>query len=131
MAQDHPTAFDNVATRKTIICELNDTLRGNITQPGHNRIVMTAGVAALIGDVSLFRGFRKRAELLRLVRDFDTFDGDNDPHGEHDFGILPFEDATLYWKIDYYDRALAFGSDDPANPAVTTRVLTILLAEEY
>jgi len=74
MAQDHPTAFDNVATRKTIIRELNDTLRGNITQPGHNQIVMTAGVAALIGDVSLFRGFRKRAELLRLVRDFDTFE---------------------------------------------------------
>lgn len=131
MAHDHPTAFDGAPSRKTIIRDLNDTLRTNITNPGHNRVVMTAGVAALIGDVSLFRGFRKRAELLRRVRDFDTFDEDNDPHGEHDFGIVPFEGAQLYWKIDYYDRALAYGSDDPADPAVTTRVLTILLSQEY
>ena len=116
---------------KPTITALNDALRANITNPGHDRIVMTAGVAALIGDVSLFRCFHKRAELLRAVHDFDTFTTDNDPHREHDFGRFLFDGATLYWKIDYYDRALEYGSDDPVDPDVTTRVLTILLAEEY
>lgn len=102
-----------------------------MTNPGHNRVVITPGVAALIGDVSLFRCFHKRAELLRTVRDFDTFDTDNDPYGEHDFGRFAFEDAMLYWKIDYYDRAIEFGSENPTDPDVTTRVLTILLADEY
>ena len=113
------------------IAGLNDALRADITNPGHNRIVMTAGVATLIGDVSLFRCFHKRAELLRTVRDFDTFSADNDPHGEHDFGRVAFDDVTLFLKIDYYDRAMEYGSENPANPDVTTRVLTILLAEEY
>ena len=92
---------------------------------------MTAGVAALIGEVALFRGFRRRAEILRIVRDYDSFTPDNDPIGEHDFGRFEFEDAILYWKIDYYDLELAYGSADAANPEVTTRVLTILLADEY
>jgi hypothetical protein len=32
--------------------------------------------------------------------------------------------------IDYHDKTLEHGSDDPANPEVTTRVLTITLASE-
>jgi len=128
---DTNASRSSLTVAKATIAALNDALRADITSPGHNRIVMTAGVAALIGDVSLFRCFQKRAELLRTVRDFDTFTADNDPHDEHDFGRFAFDNATLYWKIDYYDRALEYGSDDPADPEVTTRVLTILLAEEY
>jgi hypothetical protein len=112
------------------IARLNDLLRETITTPGHNRVVITIGIAALIGDVALFRGFRKRAELLRSVRDFDTFNHGNDPYGEHDMGSFAFEDTACLWKIDYYSRDLSAGSEDPADPSRTVRVLTIMRADE-
>lgn len=113
------------------IARLNDWLRDNITSPGTNRVVMTQGIAALVGDVALFRGFRKRAELLRTVRDFDAFDRDNDPHGHRDLGAFEFEGTACLWKIDYYDLELVFGSEDPADPFKTVRLLTILRADEW
>ena len=112
------------------IARLNDGLRETITNPGTNRVVMTAGVAALIGDVALFRGFRKRAELMRSVRDFDAFDCGNDPYGEHDMGSFTFEDTPCMWKIDYYNHDLSGGSENPADPVRTVRVLTIMRADE-
>ena len=41
------------------------------------------------------------------------------------------ERERVFWKLDYYDRDLRFGSEDAANPAVTRRVLTIMLSDEY
>jgi hypothetical protein len=38
---------------------------------------------------------------------------------------------TIFFKIDYFDKALASHSPDPADPSVTERVITIMLAEEY
>lgn len=128
---DRPVSPAPAVDRISIIATLNDALRQNLTQPGHNRLVMTLGVQDLIGDVSLFRNFRARAELLRAIRDYDEFGVDVDPHGERDFGRFTFRGAALYWKIDYYDRALDFGSPDPAEPQATTRVLTVLLTSEY
>jgi hypothetical protein len=113
-------------TSQTVrIAELNDRFRkGDRSIPG--RIVQTIGIEALIsGDPS------KSAFLLAAIRSFDRFTADNDPHGEHDFGSLEFEGEKLFWKIDYYDPALEFGSDDPADPDKTSRVLTVMLAEEY
>jgi hypothetical protein len=69
--------------------------------------------------------------ILDAVAKFDTFDESNDPYGEHDFGALEIEGERLFWKIDYYDRNLSAHSPDPADPSVTTRVLTIMLADEY
>ena len=112
------------------IARLNDSLREHITAPGNNRVVMTAGIADLVGDVALFRSFRKRAELLRLVRDYDRFDHAIDPYGEHDMGSFEFEGTPCFWKIDYYDAALTAGSEDPSDPIKTVRVLTIMRAEE-
>lgn len=113
------------------IARLNDELRQNLLSPGHNRVVMTRGIADLIGDTGQFVGYRRRAELLRLVRDYEDFSPDNDPYGEHDLGVFAFVDAHCFWKIDYYDGALSNGSEHPADPNVTVRVLTILLVEEY
>ena len=62
---------------------------------------------------------------------FSAFTPENDPHGEHDFGSFALAGRKLFFKIDYFDATMQFGSEDPADPAKTTRVLTIMLAEEY
>ena len=104
------------------IRELNDALR---TLRGEGRIMFTAGIAALPQE--------EQAAILDRVFAFCDFTPDNDPYDEHDFGSFEHAGKTIFWKIDYYDRArkFGFGSPDPANEAVTTRVLTVLLAEEY
>jgi hypothetical protein len=35
------------------------------------------------------------------------------------------------FEIDYYDASIEFGSEDPADLSKTTRVLTIMLAEDW
>jgi len=68
---------------------------------------------------------------LDAVRHFDGFTPGNDPYGEHDFGSFNIAGRSLFWKIDYYDPSLRYGSEDPASPALTRRVLTVMLASEY
>ncbi|XHE11789.1 DUF3768 domain-containing protein [Agrobacterium deltaense] len=72
-----------------------------------------------------------QSSIVEAVQTFDSFTPDNDPLGEHDFGAVTIEGHRVFWKIDYYDPTMQYGSEDPANPAVTERVLTIMLAEEY
>ena len=104
------------------IRDLNDRFRKTL-DPTLGRMLLTAAVDALPSDV--------RAKAIRTVATFDVFSADNDPHGEHDFGSFELCDDKFFWKLDYYDRNLEFGSDDPADPSKTTRVLTLMLAEEY
>jgi hypothetical protein len=106
--------------KTTRIRELNDEFRRTFAG---GRVVMTAGVNALPEPV--------RATVLHKVRTFEAFDRGNDPHGEHDFISVEHDGARYFGKIDYYDAHLRHGSEDPADPAQTTRVLTIMLAEEY
>lgn len=65
---------------------------------------------------------------MAAVGAFETFDADDDPHGERDFGALAIRGERPFWKIDYYDLGLEYGL---ADPAITRRVLTLMLAEEY
>jgi len=105
------------------IAALNDAFRQapGLSQAG--RVLFTAGVSDLGVEFSHL--------ALGLVRRFDKFNADNDPYGEHDFGSIELHGRKLFWKIDYYDRDLEWSSPDPADPTVTTRVMTIMLAEEY
>jgi Protein of unknown function (DUF3768) len=72
-----------------------------------------------------------KAEALVQVAHFWDFTADNDPHGEHDFGSFTLVGRKFFWKIDHYDKRCEFGSEDPSDPEKTTRVLTLMLAEEY
>ena len=72
-----------------------------------------------------------RNRMINLVRYFEDFNNDNDPYWEHDFGSIEFDKIKTFFKIDYYDKDKKYGSQDPSNPSVTSRVMTIMLAEEY
>jgi hypothetical protein len=107
-------------SRSAVIRDANDAFRRSFVG---GAILISAGVEALPPE------FRKT--LMQRVREFDAFNADNDPHEEHDFGEIRFDDDTFLFKIEYYDRDMAMHSPDPADSAVTTRVLHILRVEEY
>jgi Protein of unknown function (DUF3768) len=113
-------AMTTVARKTECIRVLNDNFRTTFIG---GQVVMTHGVSELPMDV--------KAEVLLAVRSFSNFTGDNDPYGEHDFGFFAVAGDTFYWKIDYYDLECRYGSENPADPEKTTRVLTIMLAAEY
>lgn len=102
--------------------KLNDLFRDTLL-PTLGKVVVTAGINAK-GE-----GFKQKA--IGAVIEFKDFTEDNDPYGEHDFGAFDLDGEKLFWKIDYYDHEMQGGSDDPADPAKTVRVLTIMLADEY
>jgi len=103
------------------IAQLNDQCRKAMGIAG--KLVQTAGVCALPPEV--------QSTIREKVETFDAFTPDNDPYGERDFGVINHEGIRVFWKIDYYARDLCHGSEDPADPSQTVRVLTIMLAEEY
>jgi hypothetical protein len=102
----------------TIIAALNDHARQSFRGC---RVKITQGIQAL-KDVNT---------VLRQVQQFDAFTTLNDPYGEHDFGLFRYAAETVFWKFDYFDVDLTMHSPDPSNPTVTTRVLTVMLADEY
>ena len=102
------------------IRELNDALR---TGAQGGEIVQTQGVNEL--------PYRARLKAVLEIVTFEEFTEENDPHGEHDFGAVEADGFKVFWKIDYYDKSGGNGSEDPADPELTKRVMTIMLAEEY
>jgi hypothetical protein len=102
------------------IAFLKDGLRRTFAR---GKVVMTEGVAALPESAL--------TQVLERVRHFDEFTTDNDPRGEHDFGSFVLGGVPYFFKIDLYDPSMEGGSEDPADPDKTTRVLTIMRADEY
>ena len=75
-------------------------------------LAMTSGVAALGEEVM--------AQALLKVRQFDQFNEDNNPWGEHDFGAFGIAGERFFFKID--DHGMVDGY---------RLVLTIMLDYEY
>ncbi len=107
-------------TNTNRISELNDRFR---TTGLGGQVLLTRGIA----DLDLLA----QVAIVQKVREFDSFKKANDPYGEHDFGSFDHDGMKIFWKIDYYDTSLEYGSEDPSDPEQTARVLTIMLASEY
>ena len=104
----------------TDIKTLNDNLRKHLIG---GKIVLTQGIEA--------KTYEEIAEIMLKIRHFSHFTPDNDPYNEHDFGSFDYNGEMIYFKIDYYDKNYQYLSEDPSNPDVTNRVMTVMLASEY
>ena len=110
-------AAQNDAFRRSILCTTP------VADAPQGQFVMTRGVAALGPDVQL--------ELTRRVATFDGFNANSDPQGWHEMGVIEFDGATVWFKLDLYDVDYKYGSPEPSDPEQTRRVLTLLLPSEY
>jgi hypothetical protein len=106
--------------RTARICALNDQLR---QYRNGGRVMLTRGVIELGSNV--------QDRILERIATFDNWDADNDPYSEHDFGMIEIDGTEIMFKIDYFDCNMEYGSEDPANPELTMRVMTIMRADEY
>ena len=102
------------------IRELNDAFRRTFRG---GKVLVTSSVDALPDCV--------KANALLKVSTFASFEDDHFAYSEHDFGSFELVGRKFLWKINYYDALLERGSEDPADPEKTTRVLTLMLAEDY
>lgn len=111
---------DTILIDSQQIAHLNDRFRRTLLG---GRVLLTAGISSLPEN--------DQQAILAQVQAFNAFNTHNDPYGEHDFGCFAYQNQRIFWKMDYYDPTLTYGSDNPADPDCTIRVLTVMLAEEY
>lgn len=104
----------------TDIATLNDNFRRSFEG---GEVLLSAGIAAMNSE--------DKANIVSLVQNFDNFNENNDPYGEHDFLSFDYKGDKILAKIDYYDLNNQYMSENPANPDITNRVLTIMTVYEY
>lgn len=111
-------------SKSATIAALNDQCRQALGMRPGCRGVQTQGIACLPTQTQLL--------IRQRVAGFSAFTEGDDPYGEHDFGAIDLpEVGKVYWKIDCYAPDMEHGSEDPADPTQTVRVLTVMLASEY
>lgn len=105
-----------------IIGELNDQFRQGD---------MSLGIYLKTPEVRALT-FEQQDELLELVRGSNWFsDNCNEPDYERDFGKVTLDGKGYYWQIEYKDPSLTQASEEPANPNVTKRTMTLMREDEY
>ena len=116
-------------SKQELIAQQNDMFRknfGDSEKAKHSikgKYTVTQGIAHLSPEEQL--------TIVQKVRNFDDFNENNDPYGEHDMGIFKQNAQSIYWKIDYYDLNYHYGSADPSDLNQTRRVLTVMFSHEY
>ena len=102
------------------IATLNDNFRRSFI---NGEVLLSAGIAAMSSE--------DKANIVSLVQNFNDFTPSNDVYGEHDFGTFDYKGEKILWKIDYYDLNNKYHSEDPSNPYITNRILTIMTVYEF
>lgn len=98
--------------------KLNDLIRKSVPIiPKPHRLALTEGVSHLTEE--------EFQELFHKIRTFKSFDGNNDPYHEHDFGKVSVNGIDYFWKIDYFNSDITYHDENGI------RNLTIMLASEY
>jgi hypothetical protein len=87
------------------------------------RVVMTAAVKVLPVEL--------RAAAIVAMQAHTVFAKDDDPYEEHDWASFELGGQRFVWTIDCYDETRTYRSRDPCDELVTTRVLTLMLAQDY
>lgn len=108
------------------IQEHNDRFRAGDEEVLGN-VVITAALMAHLRD----QGQLDMLGITNQLQRYNQFTEDNDPNGEHDFGIFVYAGETCYWKIDLFNPTMTTYPDDPIDLSATRRVLTIMLASDY
>ena len=102
------------------IRQLNDACRASFIGC---QIVLTLGIR--------MKSEKEVAEILERVRTFKDFTPANNPYSENDSASFDYKGERIIWKIDYYDKNYRYMSENPADPTITNRLLTIMTASEY
>lgn len=116
---------DVALDRTEAIARLNDRARLGLDPTV--QIVFTSTCLATFGGPDSIEVMFVQAQLLAAFR-VCSFAEDCP---ERNFASIMFRDHKVWLKIDCYDRDMQYGSDDPADASVTTRVVTILLPSDY
>lgn len=112
-------------TRLAAIARLNDRCRQGIDRTARIMVTRTCLGTFASGDRAM--EIVVQARLFAAVRRHVFTEEDA---AERDRGNFEFEGTTVYFKIDYYDAALEYGSEDPSDASKTRRVLTIMVRED-
>jgi len=115
----------NTTSRDETIARLNDRCRLGLDRTA--RTLITRSCLGEFANGSTPAGLLAQAQLIAAVRRHDFTGADT---AERDRGQFEFRGKTVFFRIDYYDADLTYGSENPADASVTTRVLTIMLRED-
>jgi hypothetical protein len=102
------------------IAKLNNDFRKSFIG---GEVLLSAGIAAMSSE--------DKANIISMVQNFNDFTEDNNVYGENDFGSFDYKGEKILWKIDYYDLNNQYHSENPANPDITNRILTIMTVFEW
>ena len=112
--------------RARCIAALNDQLRREPMNRGLGQVLLSSGIAAQSEALKC----KVLAAIAALTpKDFKK---GNDPYGERDFNSFSVDGRLCLFKIDYFAKDdLRRSAEDPSDEVRTTRVMTIMFADEY